>query len=542
MNGTLKHLQTMHKKNNLMALGIGLVCVLLSCFCSCQSEELPAPTVQKEKTMLAIQLGTPSERALTRGVSDDPKNTNNTWTDAERLVDGDYLYRVTILLVDGNYNLVGYKDFDSEIRGTTNTTEVSTTFTNLEPSTTYKMIAVANYSAIDSWSGLPNFPDLGDLVVGSNIASIVTQLNAYKMPEAGSDLVVSKSPQPLTLVQDVTTPASGSMTIGGELLRTYARLRIEVANRSEKYNLNVNSLKFGAADSYFGYNIESLLPVDDAHIPTANGRITESSSDALTPFTYSLDNPLQVPQLDLTGATQNSKVVFDGYLYECQNTKGFKYSLNLGYPITSSSTKTVYVKGSAQNAPTDYNVGLYLIGYGNNNQFLTATETGMVGTQITETQLDETQYQQAIWSIYRSGSTIRIQSVMNSKYINIANNSATLGYSQNLTVNSSNGRISQGNYYLYANGTSITGHRRNQTSFKFYPLTLTTINDSETLEAKEFNIPLETIINGVPQTTTFIRRNDFINVLVTVSYNENSNAINFHVSDWNSKQGDIEFD
>ena len=59
--------------------------------------------------------------------------------------------------------------------------------------------------------------------------------------------------------------------------------------------------------------------------------------------------------------------------------------------------------------------------------------------------------------------------------------------------------------------------------------------------AKDFNIALETLINGVPNPTYIIRRNDFINVLVTVSYNENYNTIDFHVTDWTEKEGNVEF-
>jgi hypothetical protein len=101
------------------------------------------------------------------------------------------------------------------------------------------------------------------------------------------------------------------------------------------------------------------------------------------------------------------------------------------------------------------------------------------------------------------------------------------------------------NYYIrYNNGLNSTDKKNNATNFYFYPITKqvteTTISEGV---SKDCRIPLNTIINGVSKPTHIIRRNDFINVLVTVSYDENSGSINFHVSDWNTgKGGDVTFD
>jgi hypothetical protein len=39
-----------------------------------------------------------------------------------------------------------------------------------------------------------------------------------------------------------------------------------------------------------------------------------------------------------------------------------------------------------------------------------------------------------------------------------------------------------------------------------------------------------------------LSRNDFVNILVNVSYNDKSGDVEFEVSDWNEVEGDVTFD
>jgi hypothetical protein len=39
-----------------------------------------------------------------------------------------------------------------------------------------------------------------------------------------------------------------------------------------------------------------------------------------------------------------------------------------------------------------------------------------------------------------------------------------------------------------------------------------------------------------------LSRNDFVNILVNVSYNDKSGGIEFEVSDWDEVEGDVTFD
>ena len=495
----------------------GLLMACLLWMVSCKNED---PSASDNGITLSVHLGAESLQVDSRATAAD-------------LIDGSCLNRVTMLIVDGSNKLVAIQDWNDI--ATTLPTQVSTTIRGLEPNTAYRMIAVANYG------NLTNFPNL-NLTVGNTITTTINDLNNYKLPETGNDYLVAQQTQPLSLVQEFTTPARGELNLQGELLRTYARIRIEIANRSESKVLSVNSLKFGTSTSKLGYGTTPLLPVADAHIPAANGNMNEASTDALTPFA-----PVDIPTLN--DEAGNSMVVFDGYLYECKNIAGFEYSLNVGYSTGSGGGATsgpVYEKGTGTKYPN--NNGLYMIGYGNDNRFLTVSGNNLTTSQFTKTELDPVQDTPVIWEITKtSGYNYTLCSMNNNKYLNLTSSSVSFGNASNVYISSSSGQIRATNsyyYYLYVddNGglSSAYGY---YTYFRFYPLTLKESSNatSGTDTTKDCIIPLETLIDGVPQPTYIIRRNDFINVLVTVSYNENYNRIDFEVKNWVEKNENIEF-
>lgn len=547
---------------------IWLLLTLLFGASSCDSDETLTQPNNEQTASLTINIGAPTVDITTRGVSDDPDNANGTWTDWELLVDGSRLYRATLMLVDNTNKLVGYADFNNEIK-TTRPTEVTATFNELTPNATYKLYAIANYSAIDSWAGLTGMPNLASLTVGSDITPTITALNNYVLPNTGTDYIAAKQPQPLSLVQEITMPAYGSKSVSAELLRTYARLRIEIENRSETDDLKVNSFTFGSSTSNFGYRTTPLMKVEDSQIPNANGRLDYDATDAITPFVYNESNPLTIAKLNNSGTSNNSAVAFDAYIYENKNTNGFEYNLSLEYGNSQIVEETTYHKGQQRNTPTGGDDNLYMIacsvrtGGGNRPgqgqqenytyYYLTANNNGVGTTTNTNTVFDN-QAETVFWEIVNvSGNTYTIRSVSQNKYLNIETNSVGLSdNTDNLTINNNNiyQQIRRNNnnyrtYYIrYNNGFTSTDDIDNATDFYFYPITKkvteTTISEGV---SKDCRIPLYTIINGVSNPTNIIRRNDFINVLVTVSYNKNSGSINFHVSDWNTgKGGDVTFD
>ena len=187
-----------------------------------------------------------------------------------------------------------------------------------------------------------------------------------------------------------------------------------------------------------------------------------------------------------------------------------------------------------------------MIGYDGNGpyRYLTANENGVEVTTNDNT-IFNGQKQSVFWEIEKVNGTYTIRSVSQDSYLDITTSDAVLNENTvNLTINSQNIYNPR---YIKRNGDNdndINVGTEDALVFYFFPISKETGKEivSEGIE-RDFDIPLSTIIDGVSKPTNIIRRNDFINVLVTVSYNENSGTINFHVSDWNTgKGGDITFD
>ena len=112
----------------------------------------------------------------------------------------------------------------------------------------------------------------------------------------------------------------------------------------------------------------------------------------------------------------------------------------------------------------------------------------------------------------------------------------TLGsYNRNLTLRASTGD----RMYIYVNNSKVTGRSSNYNNQNFLQLYKVSVPGVTT----EVNIPLETIddATGQPVIAEDIKRNDFVNAIVTVSYNKNMGHFKFEVSNWEFGGGDVEF-
>ena len=510
-----------------------LVCVL--CVVACRQE---GTTSLNEGVVATIRLNSPGVMVDSRGVGDDPKNANGSWTTEELLVDGSRLYRVTLLVVDGNNKLVGMKDWNN----LNLSTSVSAEFKGLKSNTTYRMIAVANYSAYgSSWGGLRNFPNLADLKVGDNISQTIADLNNYTVSDGNdddnsndNDNVAVRKPQPLSLVKQFTTSSSNTIEVDGELLRTYARIRISITNRNEDLPLKVGGLKFGSNSSAFGRNNESLLSVDDEDILDAVGNLKETSGDAIIPFSSSRFSAIGEGGLE---------VAFDGYIYECKNENGFNYSLDLGYDLPDIPYQ-VYVKGNETNSIVSGS--FYMIGCGD-NYYLSVENNQLVAVPIaaSETTLSSAN---AIWKITQSGSNYVLQSVENTRYISLTKNSVELTTSSAQMLLSNDRKFynnftenwRQVKYYLYVNNGTVSVSKDNSTTLKFYSVDVENRTDSNVSEGN-ITIPLQTVVDGVTRPTSIIRRNDFFNILVSVRYSKLTGGLDYAVQNWTSIDGGITF-
>ena len=101
-----------------------------------------------------------------------------------------------------------------------------------------------------------------------------------------------------------------------------------------------------------------------------------------------------------------------------------------------------------------------------------------------------------------------------------------------------------GNYYMAVSNNVACGHESsrntNQRNFRLYEVTGTSTSISITHSE---TIPIKILDNtGHTSPIDAIRRNDFIDVLVNVSYNDKTGEVQFEVSNWNEVDGDVTFD
>lgn len=543
MKGTYHHIT--HLTGSLLAV-IFATFTLLACH-----EEQQLLTVPESAT-LKLTLGAPHMSVATRGISDDPENTNGEWTSEELLVDGRILKELALLLLDGN-TLVGTQNFSYTDNATVTQ---DATFKGLVAGKSYRLIAIANYS------GLSNFPVITGLSVNSNISTILNSLYAYTL-DAGDDFVVTPQKQPLTLVQDVTMPASGgTYEVSGELVRTFARLRIEVANKSDINDLTINGLSFKTPFAQQkAYLLTRPEDVDRNFAGFTKGRPTVYSSDALTQY--------------VAGTTvskgNNSKVLFDGYILESRNGDGgYSYTLDVWYKGASYTTTTTKYEVSStyystvDTLKTDYNNKLFLIKNtrtSNGANYIMVNHEGEVYQQSRYSDLAseknllwklESQGTDGYFYIYNVGEGVYIGDAPGggnafsttedrSTFFRFTNSKNTTYGGIQMDANAEGG----GSYMNDNSGDFICSYYADDggNGFHFYPVTEVTTTETHDAQYNS-EITLRTIdaVSGVASDATQISRNDFINVLVNVAYNENTGTMEFYVEDWNEVTGSIVFE
>lgn len=540
---------------------IGWVVCGLSLFSACREDQDDSFVAERAgMASLHFTLGVPDKSASTRSVSSDPKNADNKWSDWERLVDGRYLYRVTLLLVDADNKLAGSWDWNEA--SSTTTTEVSTTISGLTAGATYTLYAVANYSAItvggNTYSGLTSFPTLTGHAVGDNVFSLVSSLKEYKI-DAGTDFIAPQQPQPLTLVQTVTLPASGgSYEVEGELVRTYARLRIEVANKSDNNPLKINSLTFNTDFAQQqAYLLNDPTDPDRNFTSMTTGKPTVTADDALTKFAAQ-----EIEE-------QSSAVVFDGYILESRNgSEGYIYTLNVEYEgesyiievTTWEKTNDIYTSVGDLKS-NSHNDNYFLIENIRSSKYMV-----VVGEQVCQQDYYNTDLsgvQELIWQLIPyNGTDITdsyIHNVGKKTYIggtpylssvfSVAEvKSVYFNFSdcQNITYGGIQMNESGNNLYMNdLNGQYICSYYGNDpgNGFRFYALEK---HVTQTVREAKYSdqITLKTIdaTSGVATPVTQISRNDFINVLVNVAYNKSTGTMQFCVEDWTQVNNEIEFE
>ena len=474
----------------------------------------------------------------TRGnVTDSPSNPDS-WSQAERAVDGRYIYSLSVYIIDANKNIVASQE---NIAVSDQATEVVVKFDKSEKLKrgVHTLMAVANNVN----------HTVGNTTLNSGItqwaASNYTDLMNSKI-SVGNDFVSPKDVvQPLSLMKEFEIHA-GSNFVEGELTRTIARVRIEVKNDSGSLPLKINNVTFSnnfAQQSAYIFDDGS----DRKYFTPTGAIVATSNNNALQPFER--DNGASYKTI----VSQSSAVVYDGYQLESKAAANgeFTYTLDMTYDGTVASYDIFSASNDAISNVNNLNIsdgGYFLIYNTTTGKYLSAN-----GNSVTTSVLSnfENIGTDNVWQITISGNSYYIRNVETKGYMQAVsnNNSAvTLGVnSVAFTFGSYNSAITMrsNNYVGVNNSGTVSGYssrNNNPVGFYFYKVTKKTETKTENINYKK---PITlTSINPVTQQSsrvTAIKRNDFINVLVTVSYNPVSGEFDFRVEDWETGGGEVEF-
>lgn len=457
------------------------------------------------------------------------------------LPDGDCLNTVSVYIVDANKVIVASQENISVPEGAT---EVTVTFGksyHLKRGM-HTLMAVANHGTLSSSFSSGSYQEL---------------MNNQVHATGGTGNISPKDVvQPLSLMKEIELHA-GSNSIEGELVRTFARFRIEVKNNSGNLPLRVNGLSF--SNNFTQQNAYVFDDGTDRKYFGNTGAPVSTSSYARTPFTKDAGkNYKEIP-------AQGSAVLFDSYLLESKVTGDEKYTYTLGLEYDSDSavgsdTELKRVDDIKQN----YEACEFLIKNTRSGRFMYRTENNQVyqsnyDLAYIKNQIQQGSFKNYLWKLEKASDTNHHYYIGNSwnsvRYIgnpgnqgntpaalytakgngfvleNYGNSGVIMLYSGTNNHYLNDNSNDQSNRYICGWGTKNDSGN----SFTFYAMKNSLSYDTP--------IILSTIdpVTQQSSSTKAIKRNDYINVLVTVSYNPVAGQFDFWVQDWNTGGGNVEF-
>ncbi len=516
---------------------LGLLMLLLM-GCEHSDKETPNDNVE-----LTLRIATSS--VDTRGNVSDYPSTPAEWTQAERAVDGRYMYALSVYVLNDKREVVAVQE---NIAISAGATEAVVTFDksyNLKRGI-YTLMAVANHANHTIGTTTYNSGLSSGWKAGDYQSLMSNMINANSSHNISPKDVV----QPLSLMKTIELH-SGNNSVEGELVRTFARIRIEVKNNSGTLPLKINGLTFSS-----NFTQKQAYVFDDGtdrkYFGTTGAPLS-TSTHALLPFAYDASGNTK------TVDARTSAVVFDGYLLESKLTNendSYKYTLDLSYEGVEATYSFVPV-WTAINQTSGMGVGqesYFLLYNTNRSRYLSAgtdiVTTASLSTSSTTVSTDH------VWQLVPTGSNNKyyLLNVETGLYMqNPGTYSITLGttpvaftFADKRSGTKRYLLISSGRYVSVNNSNnvvSVTSNNQASTYFNLYKVNRT----STSLESGSisYNTPIVlTTINPTTQQSSparAIKRNDFINVLVTVSYNSVSGKFVFYVENWNEAGGDVEF-
>ena len=447
---------------------------------------------------------------------------------------------------------------------------------------TYKLLAVANYSSVNGtkFNGQPDdvasYKGLGDgsfdTSVGGVIAEFKTAQNSGTKKKfanythysslvnyvltSSSSFICPAMPQPLTLAKEIEL-SPGMNTVSGELLRTFSRIRLTVENLSN-VDLTVSSLSFSKNTTKNKTYLFSLPETPDrvyeVGTATADAPVV-SSSDAIVPFTG-------LTVIDDLASGDNTQTLFDAYILESRDfSNNYTYTLELEYKGEASIPqyeKTSTVISTVAELAAD---GNYLFqNQKNQYRFLIAGTPYLQTIDIELNDLPTPLDESMVMKLIRVGSDqyyIQTQYAGTTYYLGTPGRNTNIPMIPNqssatvFTAGTANGNLtflsnttnSSGYDYINVHGgdqDKVMGWGQNDggSQFKLYEV-------KQVMKAPKYSDPivLSTIdpVTSVVSPVNTIKRNDFINVLVSVSYNKDFGEFEFEVKPWNEVSGSIEF-
>lgn len=443
---------------------------------------------------------------------------------------------------------------------------------------TYKLLAVANYSSVNGTrfngqpSGVASYKGLGngtfDTYVDGVISEFKTAQNSgtkkkfanythysllvdYVLKSSSSSFICPAMPQPLTLAKEIEL-SPGTNNVSGELLRTFSRIRLSVENMSN-VDLTLHSLSFSSNTTKDQSYLFSLPDSPDRvySVGTKKAPVV-SSTDAIVRFTGST-------VIDDLASGNNTKTIFDAYILESRDlSNNYTYTLDLEYVGEASIPQYEKTSKDISTVAKLTDGGFYLFQNQNaEKRFLIADtpELQTIDVELADlpTPLDESMvmkliavnsYQYYIQTQY-GGTTYYLGTPeLDTNIPMIPDQSSATVFTagtanRNLTFKSNSGS----GYYINVYGGQqylVGGWGKNDggSQFKLYEV-------KQVMKAPKYSDPivLSTIdpVTSVVSPVNTIKRNDFINVLVSVSYNKDLGDFEFEVKPWNEVSGNIEF-
>ena len=507
---------------------------LLLCI-ACQQDDI-LPDVSHRGTSLTITFRAPSHS--TRGIQDLDDDGNV--TEAELMRDGQKMYRVSVYLVSGGvverHQQLEYAQLNDD------KTEATVTFDQLDYTKVYQLYAVANHGNYTA-TGVPLTGYLSDLPDNQSPQNVT-------LSTGGTDYICDKAKvYPLTLQKEIHLNP-GANTVSGELVRTFARVRINVRNQSTSNDLQLISLTFPAMAQASANIFAPAASTNYAPVPT--------SAYAITPFEADMN------LAKATDGNVTEETIFDAYILE---GTGGTYSFDLGLRYVDQVASEGYT--TDEEPITELNDieanAMYILfqQYGFDFEYVYANGTENLKWSHSykdgEGKIDPAYVWQfkkvednkyVLASMGSSGYYIKSAGIPKASQILLTGDYSTLNF---LTVGISGGNTltfktastawTGAAFYLNNDGDNEVWAKTTEATYILYKVTYQGGSSSTVKAQSTPTIPINIIDNktGVATPLTSIKRNDFIEITVNASFNEQQGAIGFNTTNWQEGGGDVTF-